>query len=93
VRPSLKTLDATEAILAEVRSLGALLCVSALAAALLEFLLVDALFRTFAAALATLELVPLFIQPSGYLHILRPNNQLSKSRNTQNKKNKSIGDK
>jgi hypothetical protein len=64
VRPSRKTWEAAFATGADVRSLGALLCVNALAAAFLEFLPDDGLSKTIAAVFATFGLVPFFISPS-----------------------------
>ena len=63
VRPSVKTLDAAFAAAADVRSLGALLCVRALPAALLTVVLVD-VRSTLAAARAAVLPVPFFIVPS-----------------------------
>ena len=60
VRPSRNTLDAAFAAPAEVRSFGALLCVSALPAAFLTVLLVE-VRKTLAAAPAALLPVPFFI--------------------------------
>lgn len=60
VRPSRNTLDAAFATTADVRSLGALLCVSALPAALLTVLLVE-VRKTLAAARAALLPVPFFM--------------------------------
>lgn len=62
VRASRSTLEAAFAAAAEVRSLGALLCVSALPAALLTVELVD-VRSTFDAARAAVLPVPFFIVP------------------------------
>ena len=61
LRPSRKTFEAALAALAEVVSPGALLCVRALPAAVLEALLVDLLLKTFEAAFAAFEPVPFFM--------------------------------
>ena len=60
VRPSRNTLDAALAAAAEVRSLGALLCVNALPAAFRTVVLLE-VRKTLAAALAALLPVPRFI--------------------------------
>lgn len=60
VRPSRNTFDAAFAAAADVRSLGALLCVRALPAAFLTVLLVD-VRSTLAAARAAVLPVPFFI--------------------------------
>lgn len=62
VRPSRNTFDAAFAAGADVRSLGALLCVNALPAAFLTALLVEVL-NTLAAARAAVLPVPFFIVP------------------------------